>query len=165
MNVTELRTNIRTDERKGENYIPVGINAGGIMTRKKQRKLKQVNQRFIIGIKFIKTQNNKLSSSFKISQFLSLAIIAINRHNTIKTMSHIRRKSAQCHRLTPTNAEEYMQFTRTYEPHQKRTGFCICEHTDQLRGNRKADQCLYFRYKEQSLYLTNPKFQASSLIQ
>ena len=35
-NVTEVRTNeltnIRTDERKGENYIPVGINAGGIIT-------------------------------------------------------------------------------------------------------------------------------------
>ena len=33
--MTELRTNehtnIRTDERKGENYIPVGINAGGII--------------------------------------------------------------------------------------------------------------------------------------
>ena len=37
-NVTEVRTNEptnehtngRTDERKGENYIPVGINAGGI---------------------------------------------------------------------------------------------------------------------------------------
>ena len=33
-NVTEVRTNeltnIRTDKRKGENYIPVGINAGGI---------------------------------------------------------------------------------------------------------------------------------------
>ena len=32
-NVTEVRTNertnIRTDKRKGENYIPVGINAGG----------------------------------------------------------------------------------------------------------------------------------------
>ena len=30
-NVTEVRTNIRTDEGKGENYIPVGINAGGII--------------------------------------------------------------------------------------------------------------------------------------
>ena len=37
-NVTEVRTNERTnehtngrtDKRKGENYIPVGINAGGI---------------------------------------------------------------------------------------------------------------------------------------
>ena len=28
--ITNERTNIRTDERKGENYIPVGINAGGI---------------------------------------------------------------------------------------------------------------------------------------
>ena len=25
------QTNIRTDERKSENYIPVGINAGGII--------------------------------------------------------------------------------------------------------------------------------------
>ena len=25
--------NIRTDQRKGENYIPVGINAGGIMMK------------------------------------------------------------------------------------------------------------------------------------
>ena len=35
-NVTEVRTNeqtnIQTDERKDENYIPLGINAGGIMT-------------------------------------------------------------------------------------------------------------------------------------
>ena len=30
-NVTEVRTNIHTDERKDENYIPLGINAGGIM--------------------------------------------------------------------------------------------------------------------------------------
>ena len=34
-NVTEVRTNertnIQTDERKDKNYIPVGINAGGIM--------------------------------------------------------------------------------------------------------------------------------------
>ena len=41
MNVTEVRTiertnehmNGRTDKRKGENYIPVCINAGGIMKR------------------------------------------------------------------------------------------------------------------------------------
>ena len=32
MMVPELRTKIRTDERKSENYIPVGINAGGIIT-------------------------------------------------------------------------------------------------------------------------------------
>ena len=35
-NVTEVRTNeltnIRTDERKDESYIPLGINAGGIIT-------------------------------------------------------------------------------------------------------------------------------------
>ena len=32
--VTEVeRTNIQTDERKDENYIPVGINGGGIMNR------------------------------------------------------------------------------------------------------------------------------------
>ena len=30
MNVTEVRTNKRTDELKDKNYIPVGINAGGI---------------------------------------------------------------------------------------------------------------------------------------
>ena len=38
MNVPELRTkkrtNKRTYERKSENYIPVGINAGGIITIK-----------------------------------------------------------------------------------------------------------------------------------
>ena len=27
------RTNIRRDERKGENYIPLGINAGGIKSK------------------------------------------------------------------------------------------------------------------------------------
>ena len=29
---TNTRTNIRTDKRQGENYIPRGINAGGIKT-------------------------------------------------------------------------------------------------------------------------------------
>ena len=29
-NGTEVQTNERTDERKDENYIPLGINAGGI---------------------------------------------------------------------------------------------------------------------------------------
>ena len=37
MNVKEVRTNEhtngRTDQRKEENYIPVGINAGGIKTK------------------------------------------------------------------------------------------------------------------------------------
>ena len=28
-NVMDAQTNERTDERKGENYIPLGINAGG----------------------------------------------------------------------------------------------------------------------------------------
>ena len=31
MNGTEVRTNERTYERKDENYIPLGINAGGII--------------------------------------------------------------------------------------------------------------------------------------
>ena len=30
--MTEVRTNIQTDERKDENYIPVGINARGIIS-------------------------------------------------------------------------------------------------------------------------------------
>ena len=37
-NVTELRMNIRTDERKGENNIPVSINAGGIIRIKQLKK-------------------------------------------------------------------------------------------------------------------------------
>ena len=38
---------------------------------------------------------------------------------------------------------------------------------DQLRGNRKADQRLCFRYKDSTillLFFLNPKFQASSLL-
>ena len=40
----------------------------------------------------------------------------------------------------------------------------ICESkgTDQLHHNRAADQCLCFRYIEQSLYFINPIFQAPS---
>ena len=34
---------------------------------------------------------------------------------------------------------------------------------DQLRGNREADQCLYFRYWDSTIPL-NTKFQASSLL-
>ena len=30
--MTEVRTNVRTDERKDENYIPLGINAGVIIS-------------------------------------------------------------------------------------------------------------------------------------
>ena len=52
----------------------------------------------------------------------------------------------------------------------RKPDFCICENkdADQLRGNRKADQRLCFRYMVatirmvQSLYYLNPKFQASS---
>ena len=32
MNGTELETNEQTNERKGENYISLGINARGIIT-------------------------------------------------------------------------------------------------------------------------------------
>ena len=44
--------------------------------------------------------------------------------------------------------------------------FCICENkdADQLRGNRKANQRLCFRYIVQSLYFLNMKFQASSYL-
>ena len=44
--------------------------------------------------------------------------------------------------------------------------FCICENkdTDQLRGNREADQrlCFFATLIVQSLYFLNPKFQVSS---
>ena len=35
----------------------------------------------------------------------------------------------------------------------KKPAFCICENkdADQLRGNREADQCLCFRYKDSSI--------------
>ena len=42
---------------------------------------------------------------------------------------------------------------------------CICENknAEQLRGNREADQRIFFATRlEQSLYFLNPKFQASS---
>ena len=36
-----------------------------------------------------------------------------------------------------------------------KTAFCICENkdTDQLRGNREADQCLWFRYIDSTIPL------------
>ena len=39
----------------------------------------------------------------------------------------------------------------------RKPAFCICENkdADQLRGNRKADQRLCFRYIVQSLYFLN----------
>ena len=35
----------------------------------------------------------------------------------------------------------------------RKLAFCICDnkHTDQLRGNREADQCLYFRYTDTTI--------------
>ena len=48
----------------------------------------------------------------------------------------------------------------------RKPAFCICENkdADQLRGNREADQCLFFRYIDSTIPLSflNPKFQASS---
>ena len=47
----------------------------------------------------------------------------------------------------------------------RKPAFCIsCENkdADQLRGNREADQRLFFRYIVQSLYFLNAKFQAFS---
>ena len=50
-----------------------------------------------------------------------------------------------------------------YEPHREKTGICICENKG--AGNREADQRLIFTTRiVQSLYLLNPKFQASSYL-
>ena len=37
----------------------------------------------------------------------------------------------------------------------RKPAFCICENkdADQLRGNREADQCLYFRYTDSTIPL------------
>ena len=37
----------------------------------------------------------------------------------------------------------------------RKPAFCICENkdVDQLRGNREADQCLCFRYKDSTIPL------------
>ena len=46
------------------------------------------------------------------------------------------------------------------EPHHEKTGlFCICENkdADQLRGNREADQRLFFRYMESIILLVTSK--------
>ena len=46
----------------------------------------------------------------------------------------------------------------------RKPAFCKCENiaADQLRGNREADQRLFFAIRiVQSLYYLNPKFQAS----
>ena len=47
----------------------------------------------------------------------------------------------------------------------RKPAFCICENkdADQLRGNREADQHLFFASQiVQSLNFLNPKYQASS---
>ena len=46
----------------------------------------------------------------------------------------------------------------------RKPAFCICENkdTDQLRGNREADQCLCFRYMVRTIPLI-PKSEISSL--
>ena len=46
-----------------------------------------------------------------------------------------------------------------------KSDFCICENkdADQLRGNREADQRLYFRYTDSTIPLI-PKSQISSLL-
>ena len=49
----------------------------------------------------------------------------------------------------------------------RKPAFCICENkdTDELRGNREADQRLCFHYTDTTIPLLskfNPKFQASS---
>ena len=52
-----------------------------------------------------------------------------------------------------------------FEPRHEETGFCICKNkdTDQLRGNREADQCFVFAtWLVQFLYFLKTKFQASS---
>ena len=46
----------------------------------------------------------------------------------------------------------------------RKPAFCICENkdADQLRGNREADQRLYFRYTDSTISLL-PKYEISSL--
>ena len=49
------------------------------------------------------------------------------------------------------------------EPRHEKTVFCICENkdTDQLRGNREADQRLCFRYRDSTIPPL-PKYKISS---
>ena len=54
---------------------------------------------------------------------------------------------------------------RQNEPRHEKPAFCICENkdADQLRGNREADQRLFFATQiVQFLYFLNPNFKASS---
>ena len=46
----------------------------------------------------------------------------------------------------------------------RKPAFCICENkdADQLRGNREADQRLFFRYTDSTISLL-PKYEISSL--
>ena len=49
----------------------------------------------------------------------------------------------------------------------RKPAFCICENkdADQLHGNREADQCLCFRYRDSTIpLLLKPVFQASSCL-
>ena len=53
MYVTDTQTNERTDERKGENYIPLGINTGGIIKVSKSTLTSDVVKENFIKLKIL----------------------------------------------------------------------------------------------------------------
>ena len=57
-----------------------------------------------------------------------------------------------------------INFQLSNEPRSEKTGFLICENkdADQLRGNRKADQRLCFRYMDSTNPLPSIKYEISS---
>ena len=58
--VTELGTNERTNERKDKNYIPLGINAGGIL---------KLLESFFVSHHLIQTGNCKIPCYFRKHSF------------------------------------------------------------------------------------------------
>ena len=60
--------------------------------------------------------------------------------------------------------QEFFGIIFIYEPRYEKTGFCICENkeTDQLHGNREADQPLCFLFKDSTIPLLS-KSEISSL--
>ena len=109
------------DERKDENYIPVGINAGGINSS---------STRCNLLISFYSLINSNLTaqrtSPCNFDYFL-------RNQDVTKTYS-----------LRRTRLKLRTKISRVMRKHD----FCICEHkdADQLRGYRTADQRLCFRY-------------------
>ena len=64
----------------------------------------------------------------------------------------------------PIRLKTLIKDINTYELVMRKPAFCICENkdADQLRGNREADQRLFFRYTDSTIPLL-PIYEITSL--